>query len=91
MLHPTARLGYNHSQPLFSASIYFLYLQSTAMYQYQSDTTQFLNQYLQENPAVAAERLENRAILWDVELKPEEQADFAAAALPKKPYAYQPD
>jgi hypothetical protein len=61
------------------------------MYQYQSDTTQFLNQYLQENPEVAAERLDNRAILWDVELSPEEQADFAAAALPKKPYAYQPD
>ena len=48
------------------------------MYQYQSDTTQFLNQYLQENPEVAAERLDNRAILWDVELSPEEQADFAA-------------
>ena len=61
------------------------------MYQYQSDTTQFLNQYLQENPEVAAERLDTRAILWDVELSPEEQADFAAAALPKKPYAYQPD
>ena len=61
------------------------------MYQYQSDTTQFLNQYLQENPEVAAERLDNRAILWDVELSPEEQADFAAAAQPKKPYAYQPD
>ena len=61
------------------------------MYQYQSDITQFLNQYLQENPEVAAERLDNRAILWDVELSPEEQSDFAAAALPKKPSAYQPD
>ena len=61
------------------------------MYQYQSDITQFLNQYLQENPEVAAERLDNRAILWDVELSPEEQSDFAAAALTKKPYAYQPD
>ena len=61
------------------------------MYNYQSETTQFLNQYLDENPEVAAERLENRAMLWDVTLSPEEQQNFAAAALPKPPYAYQAD
>lgn len=61
------------------------------MYNYQSEATQFLNQYLEKNPEVAAERLENRALLWDVELSAEEQEQFKAAKLPKKPYPYQPD
>ncbi|WP_314342039.1 DUF3460 family protein [Simonsiella muelleri] len=58
---------------------------------YQSDTTQFLNQYLEQNPEEAKQRLINRGLLWDVTLNPEEQEDFAAAKLPKKPYTYQPD
>lgn len=61
------------------------------MYHYQSDATRFLNHYLQEHPEVAEGRLQNRALLWDVQLNPEEQRHFAAAQLPKKPYAYQPD
>lgn len=58
---------------------------------YQSDITRFLNEYLQQHPEEAAQRLKNRGLLWDVELNPEEQANFEAAKLPKKPYAYQPD
>lgn len=58
---------------------------------YQSDTTQFLNELVAKNPELQAERLKNRGLLWDVQLNPEEQKAFAAAALPKKPYAYQPD
>ncbi|UOP04880.1 DUF3460 family protein [Conchiformibius kuhniae] len=61
------------------------------MYHYQSETTQFLNEYLAQNPAEAERRLHNRALLWDVTLDAEEQAGFDAAKLPKKPYAYQPD
>lgn len=61
------------------------------MYDYQSDTTRFLNQYLEQNPEEAAQRLINRGLLWDVELNPEEQEQFAAAAVAKKPYAYQTD
>lgn len=61
------------------------------MYNYKSEATQFLEEYLDKNPQEAEQRLKNRALLWDVELNPEEQANFAAAALPKKPYAYQPD
>ncbi|RRD91193.1 DUF3460 family protein [Conchiformibius steedae] len=61
------------------------------MYHYQSETTQFLNDYLQQNPEEAQRRLDNRGLLWDVTLDEEEQAGFAAAKLPKKPYAYQPD
>lgn len=58
---------------------------------YQSDATQFLNEYLKKHPEEEAKRLNNRNLLWDVELNPEEQAGFEAAKLPKKPYAYQPD
>lgn len=56
---------------------------------YQSDTTQFLNELMEQNPEWVEERLKNRGLLWDVTLNPEEQKAFAAAALPKKPYAYQ--
>ncbi len=61
------------------------------MYNYQSDTTRFLNDYLEKNPQEAEKRLENRALLWDVELNSEEQEGFAASEVAKKPYAYQPD
>ena len=37
----------------------------------------------------ADQRLKNRNLLWDVELNPEDEAGFEAAALPKPPYAYQ--
>ena len=59
------------------------------MYNYQSDFTKFMNEYLEQNPDVAAQRLTNRAKLWDVTLKSEEQADFEAAELPKPAYTYQ--
>ncbi|MDO4433573.1 MAG: DUF3460 family protein [Alysiella sp.] len=61
------------------------------MYNYQSDTTQFLNDYLAQHPEEAEQRLKNRGLLWDVTLNPEEQANFEAAKLPKKPYTYQTD
>ena len=61
------------------------------MYDYQSEATQFINDYLEKHPEEAKRRLENRGLLWDVELNPEDEANFAAAKLPKKPYAYQPD
>lgn len=61
------------------------------MYNYQSDTTQFLNDYLEKHPEEAEQRLKNRGLLWDVQLNPEEQADFAAATVAKKPYTYYQD
>ena len=61
------------------------------MYHYQSEATQFLNDYLTQHPEEAEQRLKNRVLLWDVQLNPEEQTQFEAAKLPKKPYAYQPD
>ena len=58
---------------------------------YQSDATKFLNKFLKDNPEIAEQRLKNRGLLWDVTLKPEEQAGFEAAKVAKKPYTYQPD
>lgn len=61
------------------------------MYHYQSDATKFLNEYLEQHPEEAEQRLKNRGLLWDVELNPEEQAQFEAAKVAKKPYTYQTD
>ena len=58
---------------------------------YQSDATKFLNKFLKDNPKIAEQRLKNRGLLWDVTLKPEEQAGFEASKVAKKPYTYQPD
>lgn len=59
------------------------------MYHYQSEFTQFMNDYLQKNPLEAERRVAHRAILWDVELKPEEQKAFQAASVRRGAYAYQ--
>ena len=58
------------------------------MYNYQSDATQFLHKYIEEHPEEQERRLQNRGLLWDVELNPEEQADFAAGKVAKKTYTY---
>ncbi len=59
------------------------------MLNYVSDYTKFMNDYLEKNPEIAAERVTNRGILWDVELNPEQQDDFKEAELAKPAYAYQ--
>ncbi|WP_308021081.1 DUF3460 family protein [Neisseria bergeri] len=61
------------------------------MYHYQSDATQFLNRQIEEKPELEQQRLENRGLLWDVELNPEEQENFEAAKVAKKPYTYYQD
>lgn len=61
------------------------------MYDYQSDATKFLNNFLKEHPEEEKKRLENRLLLWDVQLNADEQAGFAAAKTPKKPYTYYQD
>lgn len=49
-----------------------------------------MNEFLEKNPEVADQRLENRGILWDVELNQDELNDFEKAELKKPAYAYQP-
>ena len=61
------------------------------MYHYQSDATQFLNRLIEEKPELEQQRLENRGLLWDVELHPAEQENFEAAKVAKKPYTYYQD
>ena len=61
------------------------------MYNYQSDTTQFLNEFIEQRPEEAEQRLKNRRLLWDVELNADEQKAFAEARIAKKPYTYQAD
>lgn len=61
------------------------------MYHYQSEATQFLNRLIEEKPELEQQRLENRGLLWDVELNPEEQKNFEAAKVAKKPYTYYQD
>lgn len=58
------------------------------MYDYQSDATKFLDNYIKEHPEEAEKRLANRNLLWDVELNPQEQAEFEAGKVAKKPYTY---
>lgn len=59
------------------------------MYDYQSEITQYLKDFLEEHPEETASRLRNRALLWDVTLDAQQQADFAAARLPTPAYKYQ--
>lgn len=61
------------------------------MYNYQSDTTQFLNEFIKQHPEEAEQRLKNRRLLWDVELNADEQKAFAESRIAKKPYTYQAD
>ena len=61
------------------------------MYAYKSDATQFLNDYLQNHPEEVEQRIQGRLRLWDVELNPDEEKDFAKAAAPRGAYFYQAD
>lgn len=61
------------------------------MYHYKSDATRFLDGLVAERPELEQERLDNRNLLWDVELDAGEQAAFEAAKVAKKPYTYYQD
>ena len=61
------------------------------MYHYKSEATQFLDKLIEDNPQLETQRLENRHLLWDGELNPQEQAEFEAAKVAKKPYTYYQD
>ena len=61
------------------------------MYNYQSEATQFLNEFIAQQPEEAEQRLKNRQLLWDVELNADEQQAFAESRIAKKPYTYQAD
>jgi hypothetical protein len=58
---------------------------------YQSEITQFLNEYKKSHPGTEERQREGRARLWD---KPQDQElleGFRAARVPQKPYLNQAD
>ncbi len=57
---------------------------------YQSDTTQFIQQLKAQRPELEAQQREGRALLWDKQLDRETLAEFKAARVPQQPYVYQP-
>ena len=56
---------------------------------YQSDTTQFINQLKKDKPELEAQQRAGRALLWDKNVNYEEAADSAKARGAQKPYVYQ--
>ncbi|MDC7689504.1 DUF3460 family protein [Vogesella indigofera] len=58
---------------------------------YQSEFTQFMNDFLAKNPQVESERRELRLTWWDRKLDLEDLRRWNASRVPQKPYVYQPD
>lgn len=56
---------------------------------YTSDTTQFLAQLKEENPALEAEQRQGRSLLWDSGMDAQFQADANIARVAQQPYVYQ--
>lgn len=56
---------------------------------YQSDTTQFINQLKKDKPELEAQQRAGRALLWDKNVNYEVAADSAKARVAQKPYVYQ--
>jgi hypothetical protein len=58
---------------------------------YQSDFTQFMNDYLQQHPEVENQRRELRLTWWDRKVDLDDQKRWKASQVRQKPYVYQPD
>lgn len=56
---------------------------------YQSDTTQFINQLKSQKPTLEAEQLAGRALLWDKNLDHADLKDRDEGRVEQKPYVYQ--
>ena len=55
---------------------------------YTSEATQFIEQLKVNKPTLEAEQRAGRALLWDKNLKPVEQADFLDATVAQQSYVY---
>lgn len=58
---------------------------------YQSEFTQFMNDYLTKNPQVDTERRELRLTWWDRKLDLDDLRRWKDSKVAQKPYVYQPD
>ena len=56
---------------------------------YQSDTTQFIEQLRAGKPGLEASQRQGRGLLWDKQIDREFQAKAEAARVPQQPYVYQ--
>ena len=56
---------------------------------YQSDTTQFINQLKAQRPELDAQQRAGRALLWDRALDRQALADWSESRVPQQPYVYQ--
>ena len=55
---------------------------------YQSETTQFLQQLKQQKPQLQAQQVQGRALLWDKQVDREAWDEYQAARVAQKPYVY---
>lgn len=55
---------------------------------YESDTTRFIREFLQQHPEVVEKQRDARATWWDRPQDREQREKFEDARLPKKPYEY---
>ncbi|WP_028536760.1 DUF3460 family protein [Paludibacterium yongneupense] len=58
---------------------------------YVSEFTKFMDEYLEQHPAVDSERRELRLKLWDTTLDLDDQRRWKESRVAQKPYVYQPD
>ena len=56
---------------------------------YQSDTTQFINQLKASKPELEAEQLAGRALLWDKNVDRKIWVEYRYGQVEQKPYVYQ--
>lgn len=56
---------------------------------YQSETTQFINQLKAERPDLEARQRQGRDLLWDKAVDRQAWEEYRAARVPQKPYVYQ--
>ena len=56
---------------------------------YQSDTTQFIQQLKTQRPELEHQQREGRALLWDQQVDRDAQQQFRAGRVAQKPYVYQ--
>lgn len=55
---------------------------------FESEITQFLNQFKKQHPDTEASQRQGRARLWDKHIDPELQEGFEEAEVPQPPYVY---
>ena len=56
---------------------------------YQSDTTQFIDQLKNHKPELESQQRAGRALLWDKAVDRSAWAEYRDAQVPQKPYVYQ--